>query len=89
MIEVFKTLRGINKIDESSLFQLVNNSRTRGHRFKLSKARSKLDIRKNFFSQRVVNSWNGLPESVVEADSVNNFKSRYDKCINDSCRNSF
>ena len=88
MIEVFKTLRGINKIDESSLFQLANNSRTRGHRFKLAKARSKLDIRKNFFSQRVVNSWNGLPESVVEADSVNNFKSRYDKYINDLCRNS-
>jgi hypothetical protein len=61
---------------------------TRGHRFKLAKARSKLDIRKNFFSQRVVNSWNGLPESVVEADSVNNFKSRYDKYINDLCRNS-
>jgi ribonuclease P/MRP protein subunit RPP40 len=87
MIEVFKTLHGINKISESSLFQLANNSRTRGHRFKLTKTRSKLDIRKNFFSQRVVNNWNGLPECVVEADSVNSFKSRYDKYISDLCRN--
>ena len=79
MIEVFKILKGINKVDSSSWFQLANNSRTRGHRFKLVKHRSRLDIRKNFFSQRVVNDWNSLPEIVVESESVNSFKNNYDK----------
>ena len=55
MIEVFKILKGISKLDSTSWLQLANNSRTRGHRFKLVKKRSRLDIRKHFFSQRVVN----------------------------------
>ena len=34
---------------------------------------------KNFFSQRVVNEWNELPESVVLSNSVNGFKNALDK----------
>ena len=81
MIEVFKILKGINKCDRDNWFQLANNNRTRGHRFKLIKNRSRLDIRKHFFSQRVVNDWNNLPEEVVDAETVNSFKNRYDKHI--------
>jgi len=80
LIEVFKTLKGFNRVDYRQFFKLVEHSRTRGHSFKLVKSRSRLEIRKNFFSQRVVNSWNNLPESVVEAETVNSFKNRYDKC---------
>ena len=43
------------------------------------KSRSRFDIRKNFFSQRVINAWNSLPSEVVEAESINAFKNRYDK----------
>ena len=81
MIEVFKILKGISKLDSASWFQLANNSRTRGHKLKLIKKRSRLDIRKHFFSQRVVNDWNSLPEIVVEAESVNSFKNKYDKFV--------
>ena len=81
MIEVFKILKGISKLDSASWFQLENNSRTRGHRLKLVKKRSRLDIRKHFFSQRVVNDWNSLPEVVVEAESVNSFKNKYDTFV--------
>ena len=38
-----------------------------------------LQIRTNFFAVRVVNTWNELPEEVVNAPSVNAFKSRLDK----------
>jgi len=46
---------------------------------KLSKKRSRLDIRKHFFSQRIINQWNSLPANVVNAKTVNSFKNAYDR----------
>ena len=45
---------------------------------KLVKERSRLDTRKFFFSQRVVNAWNRLLAAVVNAETVNSFKNAYD-----------
>ena len=56
-----------------------NHYGVRGHEKKLSKDKSRLDARKFFFSQRVVNSWNSLPAEVVNAESVNGFKNAYDR----------
>ena len=41
--------------------------------------RSRLDIRKHSFSKRIINSWNSLPSSVVNAKTVNGFKNAYDR----------
>jgi len=41
--------------------------------------RAKYDLRKYFFTNRVVNIWNSLPNYVITAESVNSFKSRLDK----------
>jgi hypothetical protein len=81
LIEAFKIIRGFSKVDYKHHFHLANNSKTRGNKYKLVKSRSRLDIRKHFFSQRVVNEWNRLPNSIVEADSVNSFKNRYDNFV--------
>ena len=75
---MFKYIKGIDNVDYKEFFQLTDNSRTRGHSFKIIKVRSRLEIRRNFFSQRVVNKWNELPQYVVEAESVNTFKNRLD-----------
>lgn len=81
LIEVFKTIKGLNKSDFRNFFTIDHSSRTRGHRFKIVKHGSRLDVRKHCFSQRVVNEWNALPEVVVETESVNSFKNSYDKNI--------
>jgi len=80
MIEVFKLLEGVENVDYNQFFTSATTSYAlRGHDRKLTKMRSRLDIRKFFFSQRVVNTWNNLPASVVRATSVNMFKNAYDK----------
>ena len=38
---------------------------TQGHSLKLFKDRSKREVRRHFFSQRVVNLWNSFPDTVV------------------------
>jgi len=80
MIEVFKILNGKEHIDSGQFFKLSDNSYClRGHNKKLIKERSRLDIRKYSFSQRIMNSWNSLPASVVNAKTVNGFKNEYDQ----------
>jgi ribonuclease P/MRP protein subunit RPP40 len=53
---------------------------TRGHQFKLKKRECHGKQRANFFSLRIVNVWNSLPEEVVNSKSVNEFKGRFDRC---------
>ena len=40
-----------------------------------------LNLRKFFFSQRVVDNWNNFPEYVISAKTVNQFKNNFDNYL--------
>ena len=79
MIQVYKILHDIDKADRERLFQMAAYTSTRGHPLKLFKKRCRLNLRKNYFSQRVIDQWNRLPTNLVTAPSLNAFKSRLNK----------
>ena len=78
MLQVFRILNGLDRLDPQLFFKLSKQTRTRGHCQKLYKDHSRLELRKHVFSQRILNDWNSLPELVITSKSVNIFKSRLD-----------
>ena len=85
MLETVKYMKGqYNTALILHLDTRTHGTTTRGHQLKLEKGRSRLDVRKHFVTQRVVNLWNSLPENVVSAPTVNAFKNQIDKLCKDA-----
>jgi len=79
-IRKLKILTGKERVESSVVFLISPTvDLLRGHDMKLFQSRSRLQLRENFFSQRVVTQWNSPPRYVVEAPSVNCFKSKLDR----------
>ena len=74
-------MNGLEDIKPEELFTKSHNTGTRGHNYKLFKKQlhKGLNLRKFFFSQRVIDTWNNLPEDVVNVKTTNQFKGKIDK----------
>jgi len=66
LLAAFQYLKAAYRKDGEGLFTRVCSDRTRGNGSKLKEGRSRLGIRKKFFTMRVVKHWNRLPREAVD-----------------------
>ena len=82
MLEVYKTLNGLEGLREDSFFKVLckKNMSIQGNYLK----RVKKDTLEFSFLNRVIDQWQILPEEVIKAISFNSFKNRIDTffCVN-------
>ena len=83
MIETYKIITEKYDIEAIPNIQRANpDLATRGHTYKLAKIRSTTKTRTNFFTNRIVDPWNNLPQNIVSAPTLNSFKNRLDNHSN-------
>ena len=81
LLVTFQYLKGAYKQEGGWLFMRVDSDRTRGNGLKLRQGRFRLDIRRKFFTPRVVTHWNRLPKEAVDAPSLEAFKASLDVAL--------
>ena len=70
----YKILYGMVDINTSCFFKRSLYDSTRGNSLKLAKLQVVSERDKNFFTNRVINIWNALPDTIVTSSSVSSFK---------------
>ena len=72
---------GKDKVKSESWFTMAREGQrqTRGnaHPLSLKKQRARLEVRRNFFSHRVVDGWNNIPSVIKDTRTVTSFKKLY------------
>ena len=93
MIETFKTMRGIKRVERDEWFMVREEEEARSTRSNMmvvsgeavrrkevvSLERANLEIRRQYFNVRVGPKWNELPDEVKQQKNVNGLKNQYDK----------
>ena len=79
MVQTFKIIKGLDDVETGTWFRLIPEDRERRTRaveggLNIMAETSRLELRRNFFSQRVVEGWNKLPFATKNAATLNEFK---------------
>ena len=86
MCQVWRILHNYDDVQENTWFTRANITSNRSNRqnasaYNLSEQYASKDIKRNFFSVRVIRPWNNLPEHVKSAKTISAFKRNYDEFI--------
>ena len=79
MIEVYKLAKGNYDAEVTGNFLKFSPRTSRGHNLRLTKQTPHSSLRRYSFTYRVVNTWNSLPERIIQAPSVKSFEGLLDK----------
>ncbi len=77
MTQVFRIVHGYDNVNAAQWFTGLNSERVTRRAadpLNLAQGRSRLDLRRNFFSQRVIAGWNAVPPELKRARTVLAFK---------------
>ena len=87
LIQAYRVLRGVDDVDPSLWFEMVEprpgatTTRETGGVMNVKRSEANNAIRKNYWSQRVIEPWNSLPHEVKQAESLNVFKNGIDNLL--------
>ena len=89
LIEVFKILKGYVNLNYRDLFTTINDANRRSTRmtdcpYNIVGTRCNLDVRKNFFTMRIVGYWNDLPLDIKMESRLVTFKNKLKQHLLDS-----
>ena len=69
---------GKSDTDASINFKFISylGTQTKGNKYKVFQDHVKYNLRKYFFSNRVIQTWNSRPDSVVASGTINSFNKK-------------
>jgi hypothetical protein len=84
LTQMWKIIHGHDHIEEGKFFERMRSGQVRhthatSSEYNVKVKISNLDIRRKFFTVRVIDKWNALPEQIKAAPSVSAFKSAINK----------
>ena len=87
LIQAYRVFNRVDDVDPSVWFNMAQPgegeipTRHKQGFLNVKRGDGKGDLRKNFWSHRVVLPWNGLPDNVKRAESLNVFKNGIDNLM--------
>ena len=86
MIQVYKIVHQVDDVKREDFFVMastqIRSTRLTADPLNIVLQKCRTEIRRKFFTNRIVEDWNRLPSEVKSAPKVNTFKRRYDALIN-------